>query len=173
MHDPRRDLTTSPETIRPNDDASAPAARPLDAFGIERVGDEFVLFDVELNRYHTLNELAFAVWRRCDGDRRVAALAQEMSVRIDVVEAAIQQLGEAGLFLEPEDGFASSMHRRRMLKLVAAGAVGSIGIPVVASITRVGSEASATGNFTCPDGSGCTANAGKCFCYNPSSGGDT
>lgn len=124
-----------------------PAARPLEDFSLERVGDDVVLFDPGLNRYHTLNEPAFRIWRLCDGSRSAESIASSLDhgeSTVEFVRAAIEQLGESGLLQAPEAGFASSMHRRHVIKLVAAGAVGAVGIPVVASITRLGPEASAT-----------------------------
>ena len=40
-----------------------PAARPLSDFCMEQIVDEVVLFDATLNRYHTMNSVAFEVWR--------------------------------------------------------------------------------------------------------------
>ena len=147
---------------------AVPAARPLSDFCMERIGDEVVLFDSALNRYHTLNGFAFDIWRSCDGVHTMeqitnAASERGVDARREVVEAAVTQLGEAGLLDAPESDFESTMHRRRMMKLVAAGAVGAVGIPVVASITRLGPEASATHGNCRPPGDTCNVNnPGQC-----------
>jgi len=130
-----------------NAEAPVPAARPLSDFCMERVGEDFVVFDAKMNRYHTLNHLAYTIWRSCDGaltPQQLAASMDGADTDLDLVEGAIAQLGESGLLQAHETDFESKMHRRKMMKLVAAGAVGAVGIPVVASITRLGPEASAT-----------------------------
>jgi len=153
--------------------APIPAARPIGDFSMERIGPDVVLFDLELNRYHTLNGVAFDIWRGCDGQRSVDQLSKLLATQREVVEAAVQQLGEAGLLEAPEHTFESKMHRRKMLKLVAAGAIGAVGVPVVASITRVGPEASAT-NEQCTGQGDCGAvGGGKCCCWNCNGGHGT
>lgn len=142
---------------------AVPAARPLSDFSMERVGDNVVLFDVELNRYHTVNGVAYDIWRQCDGIRSVDDIVASAGAQREVVEATIELLGEAGLLSASESEFDSKMHRRKMVKLVAAGVLGAVGIPVVASITRLGPEASAT-QAGCEN---CQAAGGdKCCCYN-------
>lgn len=142
-----------------------PAARPLSDFCMERVGDEVVMFDAGRDRYHTLNEVAFAIWRACDGFadcRQIAYELRDWSLDVVAVEASIAQLGESGLLKASEEQFDSSLSRRRMVKLVAAGAVGAVGIPVVASITRLGPEASASHPGCVPFNGFCTTNDDCC-----------
>jgi hypothetical protein len=110
--------------------------------------------------------VAFKIWRQCDGSRSVDAIASSIGMQHGVVEAAVELLGESGLLEAPEYAFESTVSRRRMVKLVAAGAIGAVGVPVVASITRVGPEASATFNPLC--GMDCKAQGGdKCCCKVP------
>jgi hypothetical protein len=139
---------------------SVPAARPLDDFSMERIGPDVVLFDLELNRYHTLNDVAFDIWRQCDGRQSTELIGNSVGAHREVVETAIELLDEGGLLLAPESSFKSTMHRRRMVKLVAAGVIGAVGVPVVASISRLGPEASATG--TC--GPNCIPDRENCCC---------
>ena len=149
-------------------DAPVPAARPLSDFFMERVGDDVVLFDGKHNRYHTLNNLAFEVWQLCDGSRSIKQIGKaspQIELIDEAVTAAVAQLGESGLLQASEGNFESTMHRRRMMKLVAAGAIGAVGVPVVASITRLGPEASATERTLCsPDGTPCPSTPACCGC---------
>ncbi|HET9659481.1 MAG TPA: PqqD family protein, partial [Thermomicrobiales bacterium] len=153
-----------------------PASRPLSQFSSEWVGDDVILFDPELNRYHTLNRLAYDVWRLCDGSRTVGLIAggsdwAEGDVTMEAVELAVAQLGESGLLQAPETAFEASLHRRKVVKLVAAGVIGAVGIPIVASITRVGPEASATEIVQCPDGVTTCNSTDCCCCHPPDKGG--
>lgn len=150
-----------------------PAARPMFDFSVEWIGDDVVLFDVELNRYHTLNRIAYEIWRMCDGIRSIDVIAVQATIHRDLAEATVDQLGESGLLDASELFFESTLSRRRALRLVAAGAIGAVGIPVVASITRLGPEASAShGGVHCPSTIVCTG-PDKCCCFNPNSGGFT
>ncbi len=144
-----------------------PAARSMGDFCMEQIGDEIVLFDSELNRYHNLNIIAFDIWRNCDGvssgDQIAATVAASRpEIRREAVESAIVQLGESGLLQAPEGNFESTMHRRKIMKLVAAGAIGAVGIPIVASITRLGPEASATPPCNCAKHADCNGSNKPC-----------
>jgi hypothetical protein len=112
-----------------------PAARPMSQFSIEWIGDDVVMFDAGLNRYHTLNRIAYDIWRMCDGVCSVAQIARELDRDSVSVEAAIAQLGESGLLLAADAHFDSRFPRRQLLKLVTAGVLGAAAIPVVTSIT--------------------------------------
>lgn len=125
-----------------------PSARPLSEFCAERVGDDVVLYDATLNRYHTLNAPAYDIWRLCDGVRSVEQIRLELQQNelvSETVALAVAQLGESGLLQAPESKFDSTLHRRKMLKLAIAGVAGAAGIPVILSITSPDSQAAATG----------------------------
>lgn len=148
-------------------DRSVPAARPLDDFCMEPVGDEVVMYDETLDRYHTLNLTAFEIWRQCDGAQTRFDIGRAMSndgkpMAIETIDATVSQLGEAGLLQASETEFDSTLDRRRMMKLVAAGVIGAVGIPIVASITRLGPEAAASHGQCHPAGTSCTPFAFEC-----------
>lgn len=156
--------TVEQRLSRENHDAAygapVPAARPLNEFCTERVGDDVVLFDSSRDRYHTLNSLAFDIWRLCDGTRSIERIGSDLDrsgIANEAVISAIAELGESGLLQAPEDAFEATLHRRRLMKLAAAGVIGTVGIPVVASITRLGPEASATHEDCVHGGSPCSA----------------
>ncbi|MCC6673850.1 MAG: PqqD family protein [Thermomicrobiales bacterium] len=117
---------------------AVPAARSLSEFCIERVGNDVVLFDGMLARYHTLNNLAFDIWRCCDGERSIARMGsvlEQNDVRPEVIAAAVTQLGEAGLLQASEAVFEATVSRRLLMKLAAAGVIGAVGMPIIVSIT--------------------------------------
>jgi hypothetical protein len=115
--------------------AERPAARTR-GLVFKTVASETLVYDLERHRAHSLNAVAAAVWRRCDGRRTPAAIAeavaQELGVEVDalVVERALAQLGRSHLLLrgapaEPRLG------RREMLRRVGVAAAV---VPVVTSI---------------------------------------
>lgn len=143
-----------------------PAARPLGDFCMERVGDDVVLYDAETLRYHTLNTMAYDIWRLCDGVRSVEQIGfdlQRGEIQFEVIDAAIAQLGEAGLLQAPEDHFEARVPRRKLLKMAVAGAVGAAVLPVVKSVTVPDAAAAATAKYCIANGYiGTCTNHGSC-----------
>jgi Coenzyme PQQ synthesis protein D (PqqD) len=76
-------------------------ARPLarrDGLVVKTVGGEVLVYDLERARAHSLNALAAAIWRGCDGRRPVAALAAAVRAETGVpVTAAAVEYGLAAL----------------------------------------------------------------------------
>lgn len=144
-----RDQIESGEVQRLGAHTPIPAARPLSDFAVEQVGDDLVVFDCGSMQYHTLNGVARTIWRACDGVSTIEAVAVSASLPVDVVETTIAELGEASLLVTPANTWSVSMSRRRAAKLIAAGAVGAVGVPVVLSITAPSHQAAATDLPTC------------------------
>lgn len=112
-----------------------PAARPLSDFAVETIGDELIVLDVLSMQYHTLNAEAARVWSACDGVASAASIASALDLPVESVEAAVAQLGEAGLLQARSEEWDSTVSRRRVTKLIAAGLIGAVGLPVIKSIT--------------------------------------
>ena len=117
------------------DERSIPAARPVTDFAWEEVGEELVILDAETLQYHALNATAVWIWQACDGAATPNRLSQELSIPVEVVESTVAELGAAGLLQSPSDTWDSTLNRRRAAKLIAAGLVGAVGLPVIKSIT--------------------------------------
>jgi coenzyme PQQ synthesis protein D (PqqD) len=118
-----------------------PKARE-EGLAVERVDDEVLIYDLERDRAHRLNETAALVFEHCDGERDPAGLAELLSEKsggpVDegVVRAALVRLSDARLLDErvgPADGDGWS-RRQALRKIGAAGAVAGLGLPVVKSI---------------------------------------
>lgn len=133
-----------------------PAARPLSDFAVEVVGDELVIFDAETLHYHTLNATAQLVWRSCDGTASPVAIAQALDIPVELVQLTVAEFGEASLLSLPDHVWSSAVTRRRAAQLIAAGLVGTLGLPVVKSIT-VPDAAAAASNL--PNGSSCAGSS--------------
>lgn len=113
-------------------------------FSWERIGDDLVLFDGETMQYHTLNAVAERIWRACDGVVTIESIALSTGLPVEVVETTVAELGEASLLQTPASAWSIPMNRRRAAKLIAAGAVGAVGVPVVLSITAPSHQAAAS-----------------------------
>ena len=111
-----------------------PLAR-RDGLVVKTVGDEVLVYDLERARAHSLDALAAAIWRRCDGRRPVAALAAAVRAETGVpvtaaaVEYGLAALGRARLLAGERP--APGPTRRQVLARIGTAAA----IPLVLSIT--------------------------------------
>ena len=143
-----------------------PLAR-RDGLVVKTVGDEVLVYDLERARAHSLDALAAAIWRQCDGRRPVAALAAAVRaetgapVTAAAVEYGLAALGRARLLAGERPGLGPT--RRQVLAKIGTAAA----IPLVLSITApTAAQAQSGPPLVCP-GQFCTNDAGcsaGCFC---------
>jgi hypothetical protein len=132
-----------------------PAAR-TSGLVVKTVGEEVLVYDVETHRAHSVNRVAAAVWRRCDGTRDAARIASEIQedgvapVTDEAVRYALAELWQARLLASPVAH--AGITRRQLLRRVGTVAA----LPLVASIV-VPTAAQAQSVQLCPVG---TPNAG-------------
>ena len=139
---------------------AAPLAR-RDGLVVKTVGDEVLVYDLERARAHSLDALAAAIWRQCDGRRPVAALAAAVRAETGVpvtaaaVEYGLAALGRARLLAGERP--APGPTRRQVLARIGTAAA----IPLVLSITAPTAAQAQSGppsptcvpeNGSCPNG---------------------
>ena len=141
-----------------------PLAR-RDGLVVKTVGDELLVYDLERERAHSLDALAAAIWRRCDGRRPVAALAAAvraetgLPVSAAAVEYGLAALGRARLLVGERP--APGPTRRQVLARIGTAAA----IPLVLSITAP--TAAQAQSQTCLEfGSVCSAGGTPCCSLN-------
>src|SRR6476660_9357150 len=143
-----------------------PQVRVAGLLSRELPGGELMVYDQERHQAHTLNRSAALVWRHCDGQTSVAALAarleQELGLPADeaLVELALNQLQKAhllhGLLGRPATGLS---RRAAIRKLGLAGGLTAALVPLVASIA----SPSPTVNGSClPVNAPCTSSTQCC-----------
>ena len=141
---------------------------------VRDLGDEVVVYELESHRGHCLNRTAALVWRACDGQGTVAAIAvrlgRELGAPVDesLVRYTLRRLREARL-LEPGIQEAATLTRRQLARRIGQVAL----LPVVVSLLApkpseaatcpctAGVVCSCVGQdigTTCWDGSDCTNN---------------
>jgi coenzyme PQQ synthesis protein D (PqqD) len=107
---------------------------------IKELDDEVLVYDVDSDKAHCLNQTAARVWKNCDGKRTVAQLRLLMekeadsSVPEEIVWLALDQLEQFKLLnvhVSRPSHLAGMSRRQLMRKLVIAAAVS---IPVITSI---------------------------------------
>lgn len=132
---------------------------------IQELPDEVLVYDLDRDRAHCLNETAAFVWQRCDGRNTTAQIARTLGQKFDcavdenVVWLALDQLGRNQLLdRQPTPPSASTgMNRRAMVRALGIAAV--VAVPVVTSIVA---PTPAQANTCSPTGSACSVGAECC-----------
>lgn len=149
-----------------------PLARK-DGLVIQELPGEVLVYDLERDRAHCLNETAAFVWQRCDGRRTVHEIAglleKKVSAKVDekVVWLALDQLSRNELLARravPPPALAG-INRRQMVRALGLAAI--VAVPVVTSIVapslaqvvscgHTGATCTGTGQGDCCFGCVCT-----------------
>ncbi len=133
---------------------------------VEALPDETLVYDMERDVAHCLNQTASLVWRRCDGSNTTKQIARGLTRDLDqpvdekLVWLALTQLERNRLLLDAIPPNVA-INRRDVVRALAVGAV--VAVPVVASIIAPTPAQAAT---CFPNGSGCETGAECCsgFC---------
>ena len=105
---------------------------------VQEMPDEVLVYDLDTNKAHCLNQSAALVWRSCDGKNSVADIVREFestgagSVSEDFVWLAIDQLTENGLLENSVSPRFKGQSRRQVLKTIGLASV--VALPVIASL---------------------------------------
>jgi hypothetical protein len=105
---------------------------------IQTVGDETLVYDLNSNEAHCLNETAALVWSKCNGRLSIDDISKSFDEQNDrstaahLAQLAISQLSERGLLSEPAPEILFGINRRQMLRRIGAASV--IAVPLIASI---------------------------------------
>jgi hypothetical protein len=139
---------------------------------IKELPTETLVYDLETDKAHCLNETAARVWKNCDGKQTVTQLCELMEketnspVPEEIAWLALEQLEKFKLLETPVNHPAqlSGMSRRHMIRLVGTAA---IAVPVITSILAPRPAQAAT---LLPPGA-CCGNHNECAsdACNPSS----
>lgn len=130
---------------------------------VKEADGEVLIYDLERNKAHCLNETAARIWQHCDGETTLAAacssLTRELNAPCDqkIVSYALKQFAKDNLLEENIDLPAfiiGGMNRRQMVRALGLGAV--IAVPMVTTILAP-TPAQAATQF--PPGTACTAPA--------------
>jgi predicted metal-dependent phosphoesterase TrpH len=96
-----------------------------------------VLYDPDRHQAHSLNRVAVAIWKHCNGNNSVAALRQlaktELGVPVEegVVWRALAQLQSAHLLVEEDP--RSAVSRRAILDKAGRLGIAAMATPLIAS----------------------------------------
>jgi hypothetical protein len=107
---------------------------------VKEVSGEVLVYDLDRDKAHCLNQTAALVWKYCDGHTSVARIAksleQDLHAPVDqkVVWYALLQLGKDHLLEERlvPPAIMAGLNRRDMIRALGLAAV--VAVPVVTSI---------------------------------------
>ncbi len=106
---------------------------------IQEMPDEVLVYDLETNKAHCLNQTAAFVWKSCDGNNSVADIVSQFEktsgsiVQEDLIWLAIDQLNERNLLEKDLPTRFAGQSRRSVLKKI--GLASMVALPVIASLT--------------------------------------
>ncbi|MGH9883500.1 MAG: PqqD family peptide modification chaperone [Pyrinomonadaceae bacterium] len=126
---------------------------------VKEVSGEVLIYDLDRDKAHCLNETAALVWKYCDGKKDAAAIARrlekDLNTTVDekIVWYALSQLSKDHLLEEQvtPPALIAGLNRRDMIRALGIAAV--VAVPVVTSI--VAPTAVQAGVSCFPQGSGC------------------
>lgn len=154
---------------------SAPLARTdeliVEDLAAEAGGvDEVLIYDQRNDQAHCLTREAAMVWRVCDGQTAPVELAKALSLDIDVVSRALDELAACELL---DVGFAGGLTRReatmRMAKVGGAVAAAPLIYSILAPSPALAASQNFCLNLSCPPGTP----PGECGCTGATYGGKT
>lgn len=141
--------------------SQVPVARK-EGLVIQEMPEEVLVYDLDTNKAHCLNQTAAFVWKSCDGKNSVADISKlaatesGSAVPEDLVWLAIDQLSEKNLLENNLKANFSGSTRREVIKKIGLAAV--IAIPMVASLTAP-TSVMASNSCLCSDGNNSTCQA--------------
>ena len=130
---------------------------------VQEVPDEVLVYDLESNKAHCLNQSAAMIWKSCDGNTSVSEIAKLVEsqaggkVTEDFVWLAINQLSENNLLENQISSGFEGTSRREVIKKIGLASV--IAIPVIASLVAPQS-AMAAASCACVNPAACAPQAG-------------
>ena len=130
---------------------------------VQEMPEEVLIYDLDTNKAHCLNNTAAFVWKSCDGKNSVTDIAKMFEtdtgkiVQEDLVWLAIEQLNDKNLLNGELASNFKGQSRRDVLKKI--GFASMIALPIVASLAAPTSVL-AVASCACANPGACAAQAG-------------
>ena len=143
---------------------------------VQEVPDELLVYDLDTNKAHCLNQSAAMIWRSCDGNNTISEIARLVGAQAggkvteDFVWLAIDQLSENRLLEKEITVSFEGQSRREAIKKI--GLASMVAVPIIASLVAPQSALAAAScacvnpgacitQTTCPSQSNCNG-SGLC-----------
>ena len=130
---------------------------------VQEMPDEVLVYDLNSNKAHCLNETAAKIWKSCDGKTSIEEIATVFGKgnNQDLVWLAIDQLSENDLL---ETGLTSKFKgrsRRDVIKKIGLASV--VAVPVIASLVAP-QNALAAQSCNCVNNTQCSSGPNRGVC---------
>lgn len=135
-----------------------PIARK-DGMVIQEMPEEVLVYDLDTNKAHCLNQTAAFVWKSCDGNNSISDIADLFEnesgnkINEDLIWLAIDQLSDKDLLEGEFTTKFKGQNRREIIKKI--GLVTVVALPLVASLTAPTSVL-ASASCACSGDNDCT-----------------
>lgn len=122
---------------------------------VQESAEEVLVYDLNSNKAHCLNQTAAFVWKSCNGDNSISEITKLFekeigsAVQEDLIWLAIDQLNEKNLLAANLTPNFAGRSRREAIKKIGLATV--VALPIVASLTAPTSALAST----------------SCACVNP------
>ena len=146
---------------------------------VQEMPDEVLVYDLDSNKAHCLNQSAALVWKSCDGTNTAQDIVRQFEstgggkVTEDFVWLAIDQLNENGLLQNEVAPRFQGQSRRQVLKTI--GLASMVALPIIASLaapsTALGAvscnclrdfDCTVPSHASCPSITSCRVQQGVC-----------
>jgi hypothetical protein len=127
-----------------------------DGIAVQEMAEDLLIFDTRVQRAHSLNQTARAVWSACDGEHSTAQIADGLGLDRDAVTLALQSLSACGLLEDPVTP-DKTVSRREVLRRLAVAGAAAAAVPVIRSVAvpTAAHAASLCNSTSCPPGQFC------------------
>ena len=119
---------------------------------VQELGDESLVYDRKTEIAHCLGAVAARVWRGCDGERDVRALASFAHVPEELVADALEELQLNGLLADEAPSSVDTVagvSRRDALRRIAVTGLAASSVPLIVSAAAGTPLALASAGSTC------------------------
>ena len=126
---------------------------------IQEMPEEVLVYDLDTNKAHCLNQTAAFIWKSCDGNNSVSDIADLFEnesgnkINEDLIWLAIDQLSDKDLLEVEYTTKFKGQSRREVIKKIGLATV--VALPLVASLTAP-TSVFASSSCMCQNDSDCT-----------------
>lgn len=107
---------------------------------IQKLADETLLYDLEVDKAFCLNETSALIWGACDGKKTLAEISSELTKKLnstiteEIVFLALNSLNKEGLLVHNDkfNNKFNGMSRREVIKKI--GLATAVALPVISSL---------------------------------------
>jgi len=127
---------------------------------VQEMPEEVLIYDLDTNKAHCLNNTAAFVWKSCDGNNSISDIAKMFETEVgknvpeDLIWLALEQLNDKNLLHGESAVLSKGNTRREVIKKI--GLTSMIALPIVASLVAP-TSVMATASCACVTAADCAA----------------